>query len=290
MRETLRPYSLIHLSMVLSLTVSITVKAEAGPATLPDNTHIHIATADWPPLIHEQGQEDSPLLQIISESFTDAAYSTAVHFAPWSRAYVNVRDSIWDTSPGWDWNEERDREVLFSDAVFPFYQVFFHLKSQPIEWTTFEDLKPYRIGGTQDFNYGDDYKMAESSNHYKIERAPTDTSGFQKLLKGRIDLQPMNIWTGYAIAKQTLTPEEFAQLTHHSRPITPLRGSHLIFAKTPLGEKYRDAFNRGLHSLRESGRLEALLDKARPSQLRELWRLLTASPLPPIPGSDTGGK
>ena len=97
--------------------MSITVKAEAQRHCLI--TPIHIATADWPPLIHEQGQEDSPLLQIISESFTDAAYSTAVHFAPWSRAYVNVRDSIWDTSPGWDWNEERDREVLFSDAVFP---------------------------------------------------------------------------------------------------------------------------------------------------------------------------
>ncbi|MBK8970014.1 MAG: transporter substrate-binding domain-containing protein [Hahellaceae bacterium] len=216
----------------------------------PARTALYIATDDWPPLIHQKFDVgSSPLLEIISESLTQSAFSPEFHFAPWSRAYANVRDGIWDASPGWSWNETRDQEVLYSDAVFPFYQVFFHLKSQPVEWETLEDLKTLRIGGTQDYNYGDDYQNAENSGEYKIERA---------------------------------------QITHHSRPLTALRGSHVIFSKSPRGEESRNAFNQGLRALRETGRLDALLEKARPSQLRELGRRLTASLPPPMPQSTRG--
>lgn len=236
----------------------------------PARTALYIATDDWPPLIHQKFDVgSSPLLEIISESLTQSAFSPEFHFAPWSRAYANVRDGIWDASPGWSWNETRDQEVLYSDAVFPFYQVFFHLKSQPVEWETLEDLKTLRIGGTQDYNYGDDYQNAENSGEYKIERAPTDASGFKKLVHARVDLQP-------------------AQITHHSRPLTALRGSHVIFSKSPRGEESRNAFNQGLLALRETGRLDALLEKARPSQLRELGRRLTASLPPPMPQSTRG--
>ncbi|MCP5208552.1 MAG: transporter substrate-binding domain-containing protein [Hahellaceae bacterium] len=221
-----------------------------------------MGVSEWPPLVSKELDNNGALARLVTETFALQGVEVEYRWAPWRRAYENVKSGTWDSSPGWITSPERLKEVSFSEAVFESYQVFFHLKSAAFDWNDMSDLKAVTIGATIGYNYGQRFQEAEKAGFISVERGASDEVNIKKLVFGRIKIFPLNILTGYDIARKALTPEQFGLLTHHPEKLDDSRTYHLIFSKNEKGEKMRQMFNRGLELMQSEGRAERYLLKA----------------------------
>lgn len=248
----------IFATLTLTLSLSSTARDESAP--------ILVAIDEWRPFIAQDFREYGVVSHIVKEAFASQGRQVRFIWAPWKRAYANVRGKHWDASPGWTRSPEREKEVYFSDPLFAMYQVFFHLKKYPFAWESYDDLRTLRLGGTLGYYYGEEFSLREQTKELTIERVDTDALNFKKLVKGRIDAFPVNILTGMHIARNTLTKDEANSITFSPRPLYEGSHSHMVFPRTVRGRKLRDTFNSGLTYLKESGRFDALM---KASQLGE---------------------
>ena len=137
--------------------------------------------------------------------------------------------------------------------------MFFHLKSTQFDWSTYEDLRKLRVGGSLGNDYGKEFNQAEAAGVINVDRAPTDEISLKKLLKGRIDVFPGGLRTTYLVVRDTFTAEETALFTHHPKPIFEEPMYLLLSKKVPGNEQMRDRFNEGLRMLKESGKYDQIL-------------------------------
>ena len=129
------------------------------------------------------------------------------------------------------------------------------------DWEDVKDLESYRIGLTQDYNYGEEFEEAVAAGTISADVTTSDDSNFRKLAAGRIDLFPMEPAVGMGMLKELGLSDK---ITFHT---TPLQSDYLylILSKlVPESERYLEKFNEGLSELRASGRLEELITTSLP--------------------------
>ena len=141
------------------------------------------------------------------------------------------------------------------------YHVFFHLKSNPFQWQSYDDLKGINIGATIGYFYGNDFKKAVNDGKIIVDYAPNDELNFKKLVAERFSLFVANYITGYAIAQKALAPEEFSKITHSTRSVSKPSNHYVLFAKNVRGARLCQLFNKGLKKLKENGKLKQYLEK-----------------------------
>lgn len=221
-----------------------------------------MGVGEWPPLVSKDLEDNGALARLVTETFASQGVEVEYRWAPWRRAYENVKSGEWDGSPGWITSAQRLKEVDFSESLFESYQVFFHLKSVAFDWNEIADLKALTIGATLGYNYGQRFQESEQAGLINVERGASDEVNIKKLVFGRIKIFPLNILTGYDIARKVLTPEQFGLLTHHPEKLDDSRSYHLVFSKTEKGIRMRQIFNRGLELARGEGKIDRYLLKA----------------------------
>ena len=107
-------------------------------------------------------------------------------------------------------------------------------------------MKGKRIGATTGFTYTKEFWEAAKSKRLDIEEASTQEQNFKKLLKGRIDLFPVDALVGQKVLLEAFGKRAADSVTYHSKPMFAPTG-HLLFSKKTLnGEELLAAFNRGL--------------------------------------------
>ncbi len=107
------------------------------------------------------------------------------------------------TTRGWRASPEH---FLYSDAVVPSKFAFFHLKGSNFDWNSYEDLRGIRIGGTLEYAYSKEFDAAEKAGIIKTNRAPSDEIGLKKLLKGRIEVFPGEVWASTRLSRYSELP------------------------------------------------------------------------------------
>ncbi|MCP4688185.1 MAG: ABC transporter substrate-binding protein, partial [Desulfobacterales bacterium] len=180
-----------------------------------------------------------------------------------------AKAGAFDGSVVWWKTPEREKDFFFSDPVLDVRYVFFHLKSNPFDWKTVEDLKDVEIGATTGYDYGESFQNAEKNREIFVQRVPMDELNFKKLLKKKIEVFPVDVEVGYTMLKKIFPPEEVALFTHHP---TPIRSDphHLILSKkNEKNEKLVALFNRGLKRLRENGLIFKYLAESRRGEYRK---------------------
>ncbi|MDX1451841.1 MAG: transporter substrate-binding domain-containing protein [Oleiphilaceae bacterium] len=221
---------------------------------------IVLATGDWPPYVSEDLKHQGVTARIVREAFRLAGEDVEFQYYPWKRALILSEKGAVDGTFPWSLKPERAEDHLYSDPIGDYGYVIFHFKSKPFDWETIEDLKPYKIGGTNGYNYGNAFLTAAKNGDIRVEWAPSDDINWQLLLKGRIDLFPSDREAGYTKLRELFLDEEVALVTHHPIPLKPLTPLHLLLPKSnPLSEQRLEQFNKGLAILKERGRYHALL-------------------------------
>ncbi len=127
--------------------------------------------------------------------------------------------------------------IIFRDILRP--------ECRSVTYPTLSDA------GTYDQN--EEFHDAMDAGKLIIDKAPTDIIQFDKLLHGRIDLMPINLYVGYGFIHSRYDAKTIIRFTHHPKPLKISR-YHVLFSRAHEGNAALvETFNRGLDLLRETG-------------------------------------
>ncbi len=196
---------------------------------------------------------------VIKTAFARAGYDVEFNVYPWTRNAQFVATGEQDAMMPYYCSEARALRYLCSDPVVDGEQVFFHRRGLALSWDDMDDLKPYTIGATLGYFYGQPFEKAEQSGGIAVKRIAEDRGNLKLLMSGRIDLYPQDRAVGYGMVRALLPQAQWSEITHHPRPLHS-KALHLLFSRTTeRGKTLMKAFDRELSAMRESGELEELL-------------------------------
>jgi len=224
---------------------------------------VRITIGEWPPYMSKELKHYGFLSHIVSEAFALEGIKVKWGFFPWKRAFQNVVYGKWDATAGWSYGPDREKDFYFSDSIGETLVVFFHLKSYPFDWKTYEDLKGIEIGTTLEYEYGQTFEKLSKNGVLQVFYVPKDEQNFRKLRAGRIHIFPNNIEVGYEMINNLFPPDQALRFTHHPKPLIYETLKLLFSKKIERNKKLVDIFNRGLMRLRDSGRAKQIVEASR---------------------------
>ena len=216
---------------------------------------IVLASGEWPPYTSKKLKHNGYGLHIVSEAFATQRVQVEYIFLPWKRAYIMTERGKFDGTALWIIDSERQKKFHFSQPVNKAKVVIFHRKDKPVEWSSYNDLKKYRIGITLGYSYGNKFHDAVKKFEYRMDTSPTEYSGFKKLLKERVDVFLADFVVGYWILHHEF-PTHRHLITNNPNVLLE-HTIHLMVSKKQKGclEKV-NTFNKGLDALKASGKFE----------------------------------
>lgn len=200
-----------------------------------------------------------PVPDIVKEVFKRLKMDTEMKLYPWKRCLDQMkkgkRDGIFILSK----NKEREAYMVFTVAYLSDNQSIYYLKGKKFNWKNFKDLKPYTIGLTSGYNYGDKFPKARKKLGLKVdESAKSDLTNFKKLIKGRIDIFPCNDTIAKYIFKKN--PELKGKFSKAKKPINKLTW-HMSFSKKSKISKMVPKINKTIKKMQRDGTVKKILAK-----------------------------
>ncbi len=243
---------------MIKTTVLISLLSLALP-TLSQS--VLVVVDDYSPYIDKSKSNNGFMTEIVVKAFELSGIQPKIEFRPWKRIEEVEIDKMNALSFAWIKTEERQNKWLFSDNIMSATTVFITLKGSRFSWKTIDDLKPYRIGISRGYSYGEafDKRMSE----FQVFEAANDEQNIRKLVAKRIDIYPVDPYVGAQFIREKLTPDEAATLEVVSTPSLSDDSMHAICAKSYSDcESILNKFNAGLAKMRENGALKSIIDKA----------------------------
>ena len=245
--------------LVLTFTLfvaELTVAAES----------ITLHTGEWAPLTSQELKHGGLGPRIIKEAFLQQGIKVNYQWTQWKRGYEMAKSKSSSTigSILYVKNAEREEDFYFSEPIIESQSVFFHLKSKPLLWQSFADLRGKNILVTRGYSYAELDPFLKKKDHFAlIHETDTDMQGLTMLLhrSQAYDLLPINKLVGLTTIRNNFSPEDAAKFTFHPKKfgVVPL---HLIIRKDKKLKKYVEAFNAGLKKLKSSGSFEKYMDES----------------------------
>lgn len=222
---------------------------------------IRLTNGHWPPYMENTPPHYGVISRIVILAFAKHDTPVTYGFFPWSRARMLAQKGLWDGSVAWTCRPEMLKHFHFSDPIVAHNYALFHRTDMDFDWNNVKDLERYRVGLTQDYNYGEEFEEAVAAGTISADVTTSDQVNFRKLAAGRIDLFPMEPAVGMSMLKELNLSDT---ITFHT---TPLQSDYLyliLSRRVPESEGYLREFNEGLEELRESGQLEELITTSLP--------------------------
>lgn len=221
---------------------------------------VNISAGEYRPWLSKDLPGGGFIAQVISESFERSGYQTKIKFLPWKRGYDQAKAGNYAASAYWYPSKKREEHFIYSDSINKETTHFFYNKDKPLkQWNKLADLGDFKIGATDGYTYTDEFWKAAQLSIINVELANRDELNMAKLIRGRIDLFPVEKHLGFALATTHFQPHMAYLIDFHPKPLLKTTG-HLLFSRAhPETTKLVKAFNRGLKELKESGRYEELL-------------------------------
>jgi len=225
-----------------------------------DAKALRIATGEFPPYATAQRADQGLALNVVRRAFESAGYAVVFTFLPWSRAQLETEQGLWDASAHWGASSERRAKFLLSDNLLTEQWQLLHRRDTALDWRSLADLKPYTLGLVRDYTYTPELWAEARAGRLKFEQPSNDLSSLRMLLAGRIDVLPIERFVACDLLGKHFSAAEQARLHMHPRLMTDSFTTHVIFSPTkPGSEALRQAFNRGLQKLKDSGEYRRLL-------------------------------
>lgn len=216
---------------------------------------VRLTNGDWPPYLSPDLPHAGLASRIVTAAFAEQHITVEYGFFPWARAYQLAKKGAWDGSLLWLKSPEREKDFYFSMPVIKSDYVFFYRKDMPFDWQTLADVRPYRIGVSDGYDYGARFKKMQQQGLLTFDTASSDLTNLRKLAAGRIDLFPVTRIVGLSLLRQ-LSVEEAQRLTFHPRKLQ-VQTMHLILnRKQARNQQLIAEFNQGLATLRARGDLQ----------------------------------
>ncbi len=220
---------------------------------------ITLVVGDWAPHIDQNAPNQGYMTEIVVRAFRRVGVEAIIEYHPWTKVSSMVDDASY-MSFSWIWNEERGRKWLFSETISDGIIVFVAKKGSGINWKTFEDITPYRIGVAAGYSYGTGFDSMRDK--LTLTTVIINEEHFTNLLADRIDLFPINRANYSLIMRTKITPHDRKIFKILSPPLTS-SSSHLVCGKKfPQGTYFISKFNKGLRLIMKDGTKQRIINKS----------------------------
>jgi polar amino acid transport system substrate-binding protein len=237
-------------ALVLLLSLILTASALAGS--------VKLATLDWEPYISQSMANNGFVAEVVREAFKRSGQNVTFAFMPWARVLaVAERGEVDGYLPEY-YGKKLQAKFLLSHPLPAGPLGFFKLKSKAITWKILDDLRPYRIGVVRGYV---NTAAFDARQDLKKDEGEDDTRNLRKLVGGRIDLMVADKYVGLYLAKKNM-PTGAGEIEFLS-PVLENKELFVCFPKSKPGSRaLRDAFNKGLASMKADGTLAAIMKKS----------------------------
>ena len=248
----IKRFQTIHL--LIMLFVMLPVLGQAADK-------VRLTLMEYAPLMGENMKGYGIEPAIVTAVFAKVNIETEYTLFPPARAYKSAKEGIYDGIVGFVWSEEREKSFYYSEPIFQAPLLLFHLKEFRFNWETIDDLRGVRIGITAKNYYGPAFHKALDAGKLIVDEASKDVIQFDKLLRHRIKVFPMNFYTGYYMIQGKFSPEQATLFTHHPRPLKTSVYHVLFSRKVKMNVTRVKLFNQGLRQLKESGEYDRIISE-----------------------------
>lgn len=227
-------------------------------AAQPDS--IKLATGEWPPFTSSEMSDGGFFTELVSEIADHMGVEVEILFYPWRRCYdAVVKGTVWAAFP-YSYTEERAAEVLYSDTIIDSRsRLFYYTGNDPEKvyiYNELEDLGRYRMGGVIGYFYEQTFLDAGID----VDYAAKEIQAIEKLIRGRIDLLPLNELVGWHLIRENF-PDEAGHFQTMEKPFEQ-NGLHLIVSKTyPGSVALAERLNDSLRVMKKNAAFKAILEK-----------------------------
>lgn len=221
-----------------------------------------IVTAEaWPPWeeVNAQGEVTGGFaIDLVAEMLTRMNIDMVPHVVPFKRALVELEDGESDFILMITPSVERNRYMVFTEPILiDSYRLCYSIDRFPtFEWSTWEELVPYKIGVVRGYIYGEVWQQAVKTYHYKLEEVTTDQLNVKKLLGQRFDFTLLLESTIKDILKDV--PEAENKIKFASKPILEIPLCFGLSTKSSLVARLPE-MNATLHQMRQDGTFKRIL-------------------------------
>jgi len=220
---------------------------------------VKIAVTDWPPYYSKDDKNGGQQLALITKVFEKLGDTVEpVWFRTGVGALVKVRANLLDAAAGWECNQDRADDFLFSDPIGYEQTAIFYHKDFDFDWRNIEDLnRNITIGVTAHYAYGEDLQSLLSMDKATVEISGSDRNNFDLLFRREIDLFLLDKNVGLNLIKQA-NPAISKNIYMHPRPFRQQKVAIrlLVSRKHNNASSFIDKFNQALKELRQQNSLK----------------------------------
>ncbi|MBW7567232.1 transporter substrate-binding domain-containing protein [Chromobacterium subtsugae] len=195
--------------------------------------------------------------RVVREAFAREGVAVRFQYLPWARALEALRNGSVEASSFWFDDPDKAREFLYSAPLSEHRELLFHRKDLAVPaWARLQDLHGLRFGATRGYSYTAEFRQLAKQGAIEVEEADDDKTNLLKLLAGRIELFPIDEFTGWQLLASNAFPRGAHDLvTAEPRPFS-IQYGHLLMLRSARNEQLMGRFNAGLAKLRADGTLE----------------------------------
>jgi polar amino acid transport system substrate-binding protein len=223
-------------------------------------------TADpYCPYICAPGEKPGYMIEIAQSILEANGHALNYVNMPWARALSEVRSGNIDSIMGTD--EEEAPDFLFPVAFGEAADHFYGKKGEKWRYKGIKSLKSIRLGVIKDYSYGDaiDAYIEKNKGTDAVQFVTSEhglAQNIKKLLSDRIDIIISNDKVfKYTVEEMKSSMDEFDD----AGILFATYGIYMAFSPAPASleksKAYVEVINKGLPVLRDSGKLEAIMNK-----------------------------
>ncbi|CAN2039525.1 polar amino acid transport system substrate-binding protein [Candidatus Magnetomoraceae bacterium gMMP-15] len=197
-------------------------------------------------------------VEIISEIFNRLNIEVDMQLYPWNRCLAQMKVGRRDGLMMVIKTPEREEYMAFTESLIKDHWLFYFLagRKSPIEWNTYEDMKPYKIGITAGYGYGDEFLNAAEKFSLQIDEVKTDLHNFKKLLAKRTDV--FICLENVANKTISMNPELKGKFKTACKSLWELE-MYMTFSKKSPAVKLLPQVNKIIRQMREDGTMDKIL-------------------------------
>lgn len=155
-------------------------------------TELLMVTLEHPPhSFSTNGKVTGASTEMLQRILTRMGYTPVFQVLPWQRAQVMIEAGEAAGIYTYTQTPERLAAAYYSNPVSFTSDVLFKRKRDSITWETFVDLKPYRVGASERYNYPKDFLEAAQAGAFTLVYVYGENANLQNLKKlkdQRIDM------------------------------------------------------------------------------------------------------
>lgn len=218
--------------------------------------------AEWPPYTYEtEGLATKGLsLELMKAIFSRLDMTVDLKLYPMERCLQQMKEGSRDAITIVTITEERQKFMVYSDAhiITKGFIYYSSERGDEIEWSSYEDLKGYKIGVVSGYNYGVEFKEARKKYALDVSEVNRIAQSFEKVLVGRIDIMMANQVEASEFIR--LNPKYKGKLKAAQKPYIEY-SYHIGFSKKSEKNKLIPMLNDVIKKMTLDGSINKIISK-----------------------------